>query len=568
MLRRIKHLLGIQNGRNSNREIDPDEILLDSRNLPEFDTYQFEGRLEKPISVASLIFFGIFCLIIAGIYTSKVWALQIKDGDANALRSERNRLRHTLLFSERGIIYDRNNIELAWNVPGSEEDFSRRKYTDNAGFAHLLGYVKYPSKDTHGFYYRTEYSGADGLEKMYDETLRGKNGLRIVETDALGEIISESVLTPPVDGESVTLTIDSKLQTTLHSAIKSLAERAGFAGGAGVIMDVKTGEVLSLTSFPEYSPDVMADGSNTQLIRQYLNGSNKPFLNRVIDGLYTPGSIVKPFVALGALNEKVVSEYKSILSTGSISIPNPYFPDKPTVFKDWKAHGWVDMREAIAVSSDVYFYAVGGGYEDQKGLGIAAIDRYMKLFGFGEAIQDPFFGGAVGVVPTPEWKKENFDGEEWRIGNTYHTAIGQYGFQVSPIQVVRAFAMIANDGYAVLPKIVKENATQSTMPERVNIPREYFKVVKEGMRQGAIMGTAKGLNVPFVEVAGKTGTAELGVSKKMVNSWVVGFFPYDDPKYAFAVVMEKGPRENTIGATSVMREVLDWMGVYATEYFK
>ena len=156
---------------------------------------------------------------------------------------------------------------------------------------------------------------------------------------------------------------------------------------------------------------------------------------------------------MGALTEGVIDPYKKILSTGSISIPNPYFPDQKTVFKDWKAHGWTDMREAIAVSSDVYFYEIGGGFESQKGLGIVNIEKYAQLFGIGQKTGIDLPDEKGGIIPGPEWKIKNFKGEPWRIGDTYNTVIGQYGFQVTPLEMVRAISAIANYGTLVTPAL-------------------------------------------------------------------------------------------------------------------
>jgi penicillin-binding protein 2 len=387
----------------------------------------------------------------------------------------------------------------------------------------------------------------------------------------MSNVQSENTIHSPKDGEDLKLSVDASVQNKLYVEIKSLAERVGFSGGAGVIMDVNSGEVLALTSYPEYSSQVLTDGQDTNLINKYLADKNKPFLDRVIDGLYTPGSIVKPYMAIAAQAENVIDPYTNIFGTAYISVPNPYDPTKPTLFKDWKAQGYVDMRKALAVSSDVYFYEVGGGYQDQKGLGIANIDKYMKMFGFGRAINSDFFNGSDGTIPTPEWKAANFDGEDWRIGDTYHTSIGQYGFQVSPIQMVRAVASIANGGTLITPTMLLGGDPEAAKNNiTLNLDPKYFITVREGMHDGVIKdyGVAKGLNNPAYTVAAKTGTAELGSYKQFVNSWVTGFFPYDNPRYAFAVIMEKGPVGNTMGATSVMRQVMDYLSVYKPEYLK
>ncbi len=548
-------------------EIYPDEIFLDARNLPQFDVHQFEGRLEKPIPKTVLIILGGIFILTGFIYISQIWVLQVKKGEAFAEQSENNRLRHTSLFSNRGIIYDRNGVELASNTINKEEpDFAQRVYAPIKGIAHVVGYLKYPTKDNAGFYYKTEYDGKDGAEKIFNAELSGENGTRIVETNALGEIKSESVVEPPKDGENIVLSIDSGIQSQMYKAIENASEKYGFRGGAGVMMDIYTGEIIALTSFPEYDSNIMTDGSNREVISGYQNANN-PFLNRVVSGVYTPGSIVKPYMALAALSENIIDPNKQILSTGSISIQNPYNPEQKTTFMDWRAQGWVDMREALAVSSNVYFYAIGGGYEDQKGLGITNIEKYVRMMGFGEKTNINMLGEVEGTIPSPKWKAEVFGGDDWRLGDTYHTSIGQYGFQLTPIQAVRGVASIANNGTLLQPTILKRKPNEPIKNSRVvPIKDEYYKIVKEGMRQAVFTVTAGALNLPYISVAAKTGTAELGTAKLFVNSWVTGFFPYENPKYAFAIIMEKGARTNQLGATYVMRDVLDWMKIYTPEY--
>ena len=549
------------------KDIDPDEIFLDSENLPKFNVDQFEGRIEKSISINTFVFFGIVSFLILGAFFFRSFNLQITNGQFYLQKSENNRLKNTLVFANRGVIYDRKNNKLAWNEKSDNSpEFALRKYSDISGLSHVLGYIKYPSKDSSGFYYSEDFVGKDGVEKCFNDILSSKNGLRIVEVDAKGTIQSESVIRPAIDGQDLKLSIDSELQSQMYNIIAELSQRVGFTGGAGVIMDVNTGEVLSLTSYPEYDSQILTDGNNTKAINQLLANKNNPFLNRIVDGLYTPGSIVKPYMSMAALTENIINPNTKILSTGSISIPNIYDPLHPSVFKDWRAQGWVDMRHAIAVSSDVYFYEIGGGYENQKGLGITLIDKYMNMFGFGQNMPDGFFSGSTGVIPDPEWKADNFNGEKWNIGDTYHTSIGQYGFQVTPMQMVRAVASIANNGKLLEPSILlggnRDKFTQ------LNLNPDYFKIVREGMKLGVEEGVATGLNVGYLSLGAKTGTAELGSQKQFVNSWVTGFFPYDNPKYAFAVIMEKGPVTNTTGGVYVMRQVLDWMHINKPEYLK
>jgi len=546
-------------------EINPDEIFIDSSNLPQFDTNQFEGRFEQPISKQTNYLLSLIFLIVGGVFLSRFWILQIHKGEAYAKQSEMNRLDQTDVFSNRGVIYDRNGVVLVSNTTYEDgADFARRNYGPTRGVSHLLGYVKYPTKDSSGFYFRNSYIGEDGVEKVYNDTLSGENGMRIVETDALGNIRSESVVRPPKDGDSLTLTIDSRLHDKMYEIMEKSSLDYGFTGGAAVVMDVRNGDLISLVSFPEYSSTVMAEGNKIEILK-YQTNPQTPFLNRAVAGLYTPGSIVKPVMAMGALTEGLISPTKQILSTGSITIPNPYFPDSPTIFRDWKAHGYVDMRKALAVSSNVYFFSIGGGYKDQKGLGISNIEKYLRMFGLGEKTGLNLSQDKEGIIPNPDWKAHVFDGDIWRVGDTYNTSIGQYGMQFTPIQIARYISAIANDGTLFTPHIVHgESVATRTIP----LSKEHFKIIKEGMRMSVTEGTAVGINVPYVEIAGKTGTAELGAQKEFVNSWTVGYFPYDNPKYAFALLMEKGPRSNLVGATYVMRQVLDWMNDNSPEYFE
>lgn len=169
------------------------------------------------------------------------------------------------------------------------------------------------------------------------------------------------------------------------------------------------------------------------------------------------------------------------------------------------------------------------------------------------------------MIPTPEWKEKNFPGDPWRIGNTYHASIGQYGFLVTPLQALRATAAIANNGTLPTPTILV-GASPTTHSEELPFRKEHLQIAREGMRLAVTEGTAKGLNIPEIPIAAKTGTAELGLTKAYVNSWVVGFFPYEKPRYAFVVLMEKGDVHNTLGGVYVMRQMFEWMYAYARDY--
>lgn len=573
----IKHKV-----RRANVFVEPDEIFLDSKNLANFDSQQFEGRIETPITRNAVYALGGFFILLCIIFTSRLVYLQLVKGDTYFKRSEANTLEKVIIFADRGIIYDRNKVELAWNseLP-SEKTLENKDESGEAlktmertymtpGFSHVLGYVSSPAQDSKGKYWQTDFVGKDGLEKIYSDRLKGENGAKVIEVDALGRVHSENVINSPKRGAELVTTIDSRLQKEVFTEIKTLADTYGFKGGAGVMMDVTNGEILFSTSFPEYDGRVLSKGEDREKISGYFQDKRKVFLDRSISGLYTPGSIVKPFLALAALNEGIITPEKQILSTGSISIPNPFNKGEKTVFKDWKAHGYTDMARAIAVSSDVYFYTIGGGFGGQKGLGISNIEKYTRAFGIGEKTGVDLPDETSGVIPNPEWKAKNFKGDIWRIGDTYHTAIGQYGFQVTPMEMVRAVGAIANRGTLMTPHFIlgdKEKEEQIT-----KVPIEFkdkdYDVIHRGMRMTVSDGTSKNMDISAVKISAKSGTAQLGVARDRVNSWVIGFFPSDKPKYAFAMMMESGPSTNGVGASYMMRQVLNYMTLNTPEYFQ
>lgn len=543
----------------ASHEISPEDVFLDSQNISSMNVDQMEGQLEKPIGRHMFYLAVIVIIVLVGGFTARLFAMQIMEGKAYAEKADKNHLRTTPIFALRGTVSDRNGKLLAWNTLGtSTQEIPERTYTDTSGFAHLLGYVSYPKKDSSGIFWQEEYIGKDGIEKQYQSLLQGVPGQRVIAINAHQDVEAENVTIEPTHGENIKLTIDAGVQAKLYERIRALAEGYGFVSGAGVIMDVNTGEVLALTSYPEYNNNLITNAKTQEeksQVARDLSDSRHKFLNRVTSGLFTPGSTVKPFVALAALMEDVISPEKNIFSSGALVIKNKYGgPD--TVFKDWKAHGYVDMREAIAVSSDEYFYQVGGGYMDQQGLGIDRINKYASMFGLGMPTGIDLPGELSGTIPSQEWKKKVF-GEDWLVGNTYHTSIGQYGFQLTPLELVRGIAMLANGGTLVTPHVLQ--GFQGGEDSKLPIPQKDLRVIQEGMRDGVLIGTGKVLNIPGVEIASKSGTAELGVRKDKVNSWITGFFPYDKPKYAFVVIAEKGAVTNLHGAVFAARETIEWM---------
>lgn len=555
--------------------VEPDEVFLDDRNLPVFDKQQFEGRIEKTIGKKAIwLVFG-FASLLFIFFTIRLGVLQIKQGKELQELSLINALEKQPVFAERGIIFDRNNVPLAWNdKPDTTEDamFYKRVYIASGGFGNLLGYVQYPKKDSSGNYWRTEFTATDGIEEAFNEDLQGENGEWIFEEDVQGNIVSSNVINPPLHGKNISLSIDKDLQENMYKEIVKMATEVGYQGGAGIVMDVKTGELLTMTTFPQYDPNVLSLGTDTKTISGYNTSSRKPFLNRAIAGLYSPGSIIKPFVGLSALIEGVVTETTQILSDSYISIPNPYDSTKKTLFRDLHPNnGWVDIKKALAVSSNIYFYEVGGGYQGQKGIGIEKLKNRIKEFGIAQKTGIEIAGEKDGTIPDPKWKEENFPDDPWRIGDTYNTSIGQYGFQVTPIEMVRAVASIANKGTVLRPTIIKKSGkdkgeVQATLPHKT----EHFDAIHEGMRMAVTesYGTVQRLNILSFDVAAKTGTAQVGANNEYINSWIIGFWPYENPRYAFAILLERGPGSINVGASSVAQGFLLWLEKNKPEYIQ
>ncbi len=555
-------------------EIAPEDVLLDQANLPSFDKTQLEGKLIQ--SVDSKVFYGLSFAVIAvvGIFIYAAYGLQIRQGEKYAKKAENNRFESVPIFAPRGAIYDRNNLPLAWNqikestsstTTAGTNDLSDRVYVPDGGFGNLLGYIRFPRKDKYGVYITKNAEPIGGIEEYYNEMLSGKAGSLYIETDAVGKVVSETQADFPVKGTDVHLTIDSVIQKQIYDSIKKATQESGYVGGVGLVVDITDGSMLAAVTYPDFNANIMTRGTNTAAIQEYLNDTRSVFLHRYTNGLYTPGSIVKPMFALSALTEGVIDASEKILSTGSLSVPNPYQAGKFTTFKDWKAHGYTNMREAIAVSSDVYFYTVGGGVPGKPGLGITKLAEYAHMFGLSQQFTDSFFASKSAVIPTPEWKKRVFNGDEWRLGDTYNSSIGQYGFSVTPIQVLGMLTTIARKGdNTPIFKVIHEEPTRMIdVPKKIRaIDEEHYIEAHEGMRLTVTAGTAQALNFADLKLAGKTGTAQTGVKNAYINSWFVGFWPYTNPRYAIVYLLEKAPSSTTKGASFYLRDFIKECALY------
>ena len=302
--------------------------------------------------------------------------------------------------------------------------------------------------------------------------------------------------------------------------------------------------------------------------KEFINNKNRPLLNRVISSFYPAGSTIKPFIASAALAENTIDpNYKIDDTLGYISIQNAYDPSVIYTYRDWRPHGFIDMREALAYSANVYFYEIGGGYKNIKGLGIDRIEKYLKIFGFGSTLGIDVPGEADGLVPNTEWKKKTRN-ENWFTGDTYNVSIGQGDVKITPLQLVAAMAAIANGGTLWKPTLASKvidssgNIIKEFKPETIRenlIGNDKLQIIREGLRKAVTdpRGSAHALNILPIEVAGKTGTAQVYSDFTKLNALFTGFAPYNDPQIAIAVVVE-GSGQGITSALPIAQEIFQW----------
>ncbi len=434
-----------------------------------------------------------------------------------------------------------------------------REYPDGLIFSHVLGYEGKVTEEELGSIedaLPTDLVGKRGIEKEYESFLHGRRGYERVEVDALGRVKKTLGTTPSVPGDDLFLSVDAGLQKVLYDALSEQLEREGLAAGAAIAMDPRDGSVLALVSVPGFDNNLFSEGISGDAYRELIDNPAKPLFNRAISGEYAPGSTFKPVVASAALAERVVDEHRQIESRGGISVGNFFFGD-------WKAHGFTDIRQAIAVSSDVYFYTVGGGYGDIAGLGIDRIRSYAERFGYGSPSGIDLPGESDGFLPDPAWKEEHF-GERWYVGDDYNSSIGQGYITATPLQILDSIAAVANGGTLYEPRLVSSfrdvSGTASVDPPVVIrdhiVSDDILRIVREGMRMTVTEGTARQLDTLPLPVAGKTGTAQFGGAGK-THGWFVSFAPFDDPKIAMIVLVE-GQGEETYNAVPVTEAAYEW----------
>lgn len=443
------------------------------------------------------------------------------------------------------------------------ETSPQREYLAAPYFAHVLGYTGAADE-------RDDEIGKSGLEKQYESYLHGQTGYSLVEVDSMGEAKKILATKQSAPGLGLALFLDQDLQIKIYQELEKMMANLSRSGrrvsrASAVAIDPRDGGVLALASLPSFDSNLFARGIAETDLDILGRDPNQPFLNRALSGLYPSGSIVKPLIAAAGLEEKIVRPNQTVDCQGGISVTNQYHPEIVYYYADNAAHGPISLKDAIARSCNVYFYTLGGGYGDRKGLGVEKIKKYLELFGLGNATGIDLPAEANGLIPDPQWKETAKPNEPWYLGDTYHLAIGQGDLLVTPIQMAMAIASIANNGVLYTPRLVdkvidsNKNIVEDipvSVARRDFIGAENLQAVREGMREAVLTGSARALLSLPVAAAGKTGTAQFG-DNNLTHAWFVSFAPYEHPEIALVIMIEEGG-EGHQAAVPVAKEILNW----------
>jgi penicillin-binding protein 2 len=428
-----------------------------------------------------------------------------------------------------------------------------RKYPFGEVASHVLGYTNAVTpeeleKDKE--LAPTDTTGKAGLEEAYDTSLRGIHGVEYTEVNAAGRPLARASRQEPTAGEDIHLTLDIELQKYVYSLFAdrdSANEHTVPVAGAAAVINPQDGSVLALVSYPSFDPNIFSQPSLTRDASQFLTDTRQPLFNRAVDGTYPSGSVIKPFLAVGGLQEGVITETTTVLSTGGITVG-------PWHFFDWKAggHGVTDVKKAISESVNTFFYLLAGGDETHTGLGVEKIGKYLKEFGWGVPTHVDLPSEAVGFVPNPAWKKATF-GESWYVGDTYHLGIGQGNVLVTPLQIARGTAALANGGVLYEPHLKQMDKAKG---ERLPLESRHIRTVQEAMRQTVTSGSGRSLSTLSLPLAGKTGTAQIGGTDN-THAWFTSFGPYEKPELVVTVLLERGGAGDE-DAVPIAKSIWQW----------
>lgn len=467
-------------------------------------------------------------------------SIQIKAGDLPGIRIERGSKR----------LYLHNDPEQGLSAPSLSHIFgyTGKLTREELDALHDKGYL--PSDDI----------GKTGLEKSYEELLRGTYGRRRIEVDAAGReqaILAEEAPNP---GDHLILSVDAQLQKILDLALTNALNELETKTASAVVMDPRNGEILAMSSHPYFDNNDFSGGIDTETYQTYITDKTRPLFNRSVAGTYPSGSTLKLPIAAIALEKGIITPATSFLSTGGISVGQWFFPD-------WQAggHGRVDVTEAIAWSVNTFFYYIGGGYNNVNGLGVDALREGLAAFGFAERLGIDIPSEAAGFLPSKEWKEET-KGEPWYIGDTYNMSIGQGDVLVTPLQIASMTSVIANGGTLYKPHLVKgiinaeDGNIRESSPEivRDNISSpSALAAVRLGMRECVEYGSCRRLSLLPFETAGKSGTAQWS-STGETHAWFTAFTPYENPELVIVVLVEEGGGGSAVAAPIVFEFFNEW----------
>ncbi len=586
----------------------------------------------------------VFCAMLLMVLFSRLLYLQVIEHEHYITLSEDNRVKLQAIAPNRGLIYDRNGILLAENLPSfrlqitpeqvddmastlealeeiihiSDVDRSRferllarkprfeaiplRFHLDDAEVArfsvnrhrfpgvdihaglsrhyplgslgvHVLGYVgrideqALKELDTSN-YSGTTHTGKIGIEKTYEDVLHGKVGVQHVETTAQGRVLRVLRRTPPVPGNNLYLTLDSRLQAAAEQAF-------GDFSGSAIALDPRTGDVLAMVSQPTYDPNPFVNGIEFDAYNALRGDEKEPLFNRALRGQYPPGSTVKPFIGLAGLEQGITGSKSTTYCPGFYTLQG-----SSRKYRDWKrtGHGTVDLSTSIEQSCDVYFYDLA------LSMGIERLHDYLAHFSFGSRTGIDIVGELPGLLPSPTWKRQR-RGEPWFPGETIITGIGQGFFLATPLQLATSTAALANNGQIIRPKVVHaEQAAGSgdLLPHQLRTGepiaiknQHHWDEVVQSMIDvvHAPRGTARriGEDSPY-RIAGKTGTAQVfglkqeekydaeAIEEKLRDhSLFIAFAPAGEPRIAIAVIVENGGSGSAVAAP-IARTIMDaWL---------
>jgi len=443
--------------------------------------------------------------------------------------------------------------------------------------------------------------GYAGIELEFQNVLAGTNGLKLVEVDVAQQQLREyGEVLQPVAGNSLRLTIDTRLQAAAATALRSRMDFINRVTGEtrtplGVViaLNPQTGEILAMVTLPTFENNRLARFIPQDYYQQLISDERgKPLINHAVTSPFPPGSTFKLVTAVGALNEGVVTPDQIIDDPGKITITNQYFPNDPGRAKDfvcWKrdGHGRVDMLQGIAFSCNVYFYKIGGGFpgEVEQGLGIEGINRYAPLLGYGSPLGIDLPGEVSGLVPDEDWKRINL-GESWSTGDTYNAVTGQGFILATPLQVLNSVATLANGGDVMWPHIVSQvldgegnivqtfapramwNLSDGSAPGGVVVQPWVIELVQQGMHLVTTEGTAHTYaDMQTISSAGKTGTGEfcdaLALQRNLcipgnwpTHAWYAAYAPFENPEIAVVAFVYNGS-EGAVTSGPVVKQIME-----------